>query len=150
MAAVCRANPTITSFESVSDLFLTLPPPSRTLKATRGKLRDGLLQLFSARCRRILSNGENNCFVQWQQRGAKFESRLPDGFSFPAPLDHIDGAQVKGVLQHALKCLRTKSRASEGLEDFLAENVLRRSPEEQLVTVSRRQPRRTDHSLTRT
>ena len=36
MAGRCRANKTITSLEGVTDLFLTLPPPSRKPKATRG------------------------------------------------------------------------------------------------------------------
>lgn len=36
MAGRCRSNWTLSSFQQVSDLYVTLPPPKRTPKATRG------------------------------------------------------------------------------------------------------------------
>ena len=80
MAARCRSNPFFNSFESVSDLYLTLPSPSKALKNSRGKLRQGLLQLFSARARRIIACGDANLFIGWQMKGTKFELMMPQDF----------------------------------------------------------------------
>ena len=152
MAAVCRSNPTLTTFENASDLFLTLPPPSRALKSTRGKLRSGLLHLFLVRSRRILATGDKNKFVSWQQRGAKFVDKMPEGFSFPAPLESADVGLLKDIMHHALNCLITRSRATDDLFSFLRENVPRKSPEHDLeqLPVTRRVPsrRQNTHTLT--
>ena len=144
MAAVCRANPTLTFFDSVTDLFLTLPPPSRALKSTRGKLRSGLLRLFAARSRRILANGDKNKFIIWQQRGAKFQSTMPPGFSFPEAVVTIDQDFIKDILVHSLQCLRTRSKTNVDVESFLVAHVPRSSPEADIeVEPVRRRVRQT-------
>ena len=142
MASSVRSSPTLSSFESVSDLFITLPPPSRALKCTRGRLREGLLQLFVVRCRKVLANGAANPFVEWKQKGAKFVSKIPDDFAFPGEIE-LDVEILDSVFDNSLRCLRSKNRHSEEVEEFLDENLPKSSPDDMEEVIPRRAPKRT-------
>ena len=50
----CDVYRTLHGFDHTFDLFLTLPQPKRGLKSTRGMLKSGLVQVFSARIRNLV------------------------------------------------------------------------------------------------
>ena len=143
MASRCRGHQTISSFEGVSDLFLTLPPVSRALKKSRGQLRDGLLQLFWIRCRRLISHGETNPYVEWSQKGSAFQATMPDDFAFPAVLHTMAKEDLLPVFVNSLRCLRSKSKISGDVENFFRANLPRASPLQHQAedTALRRLPR---------
>ena len=55
----CDIHKQLVGLDATFDLFLTLPPPSRKAKATRGGLRRGLVDVFAARMRRLLASDGN-------------------------------------------------------------------------------------------
>ena len=132
MATRCRSAPTISSFEGVSDLFITLSRASRVPRNSRGGLKSGLLELFWARARRLIARSTHLPFILWSSKGSPFESQMPDGFVFPEPLRTTEVDNIEGVLRSAVRSLRTKARISDDLLQFLESNVPRASPEEEV------------------
>ena len=129
MAAVCRSHHTLSSFGNICDLFITLPPPSRQLKATRGKLREGLLHLFAVRCRRIIAQGELNPYIEWGQR-AKFQESMPDNFNFPMEITDVNVGTVRDVFENSLRCLRSPSKQSPEVDAFFKAHLPLASPDD--------------------
>ena len=128
MAARCRGNPTISSFSGVMDLYLTLPPPSRTPKHTRGTLRQGLLQTFWVRARRLIARAGASPFSQWSSKGSQFEQAMPDNFVFPRPLHSLVLEDVLPALDNSIRCVRSKARITAEVQQFLETKVPRASP----------------------
>ena len=50
----CRAYPQMKTFDQTLDLFLSMAPPKRGEKKTRGQIRNGLVAIMSSRLRRFL------------------------------------------------------------------------------------------------
>ena len=140
MASRCRSHVTLSSFEGVSDLFLTLPPPSRTLKKSRGTLKQGLVHLVWMRSRKLIARAESLPFATWSAKVCTFEQTIPDGFRFPEPLLEMSSELLEGVLTSSLRSLRSKAKVSDELKSFLDQNVPRVSPMEPRA-VQIRQPR---------
>ena len=130
MAARCRGNSTLSSFECVSDLYLTLPPPSTTRKQTRSTVRTGLLQLIWVRCRRAISRGSDLPFVEWSSTGAQFQQRMPQSFAFPRPLHSMVKEDVLPAFQNSIRCLRAKAKLTQEVVTFLSENLPRAPPDQ--------------------
>ena len=130
MAARCRGNSTISSFEGVSDLFLTLPPPSSARKQTRNTVRNGLLQLIWVRCRRAISRGSSLHFVEWSSKGSQFQSTMPPGFAFPRPLHSMTKDEVIPAMQNSIRCLRAKAKLSDEVLEFISDNLPRAPPDQ--------------------
>lgn len=57
MSHRCELHKQLVGLESTIDLYLTLPPPSRVLKNTRGSLRQGILDTFLGRIRKLIFGG---------------------------------------------------------------------------------------------
>ena len=141
MASRCRSNFTVASFDAVSDLYQTLPPPSKLPKATRGTLRAGLLNLFWARCRRIISNSPKLPFALWHSKGCTFEDQVPEGFVFPRALQSMEEAKLLSVFQSAVRSLRSKAKVSQQVLDFFESNLPKAAPNRELQEAIRRVPR---------
>ena len=141
MASRCRSHITISSFEGVSDLYLTLPPPSRLPKSSRGSLRSGLLTLFWARSRRVIANAPQLPCAVWNSKGCVFELHTPDNFGFPEALCRMDDDVLQPVFTSALRSLRSKSKFTDELKEFFDQNVPRASPSIGLQEENRRIPR---------
>ena len=141
MASRCRSNFTVSSFEGVTDLFLTLPSTSRVPKSSRGSLRQGLLSLFWARCRRLIANAPNIPFAAWNSKGCQFVDKIPAEFCFPTPLVAMEDKSLLSVFQCAMRALRSRSRFPAEVEQFFERNIPRASPDSGLREVMRRLPR---------
>ena len=141
MATRCIGHYTVSSFDGVSDLYQTLPPPSMLPKATRGTLRAGLLSLFWSRCRRIISNSPALPFAAWHSKGCTFQDEFPVDFTFPSPLVSMDEAKLLPVFQCAVRSLRSKAKLSQEVLDFFESKVPKASPNIDLQEAIRRVPR---------
>ena len=83
MSHRCDVHRQLVGFESTVDLFLTLPPPSRALKSTRGALRDGLVAIFVGRLRSLLLSNGNLPFaspVQSKSMHSVILQSIPDDY----------------------------------------------------------------------
>ena len=123
MSTRCHQHKHVSDLEGVIDLYLTLTPPSRKLKNTRGTLRQGLLSVLFARTKKLISMPLEHPFADWTTKKTKFQSALPDDWEFPMPLAALNPVEVDEVLWHSLRCLVKKSELQPGLEDFLNGNL---------------------------
>lgn len=130
----CSTHRHLSGFESTMDLYLTLPPPQRKLKATRGMISEVLIQMFVTRIRGLVySNGvlPYAAAVGARQMHSEFAASFPDGVTFRGPLTAIsNAASLERVLHRALLCLTSKGRISVDVENWLSDNVRKRSPED--------------------
>ena len=124
----CDVHRTLHGFDSTFDLFLTLPPPRRGTKATRGMLKAGLVAVFAARIRRILfADGSNLLFAA--AGGAKdmhavFAEQFPEEFEFPKELPQaMTKEHLENVIRKGLRCLTGKNVVNDTVRDFLEDNV---------------------------
>ena len=117
----------MSSFDGVSDLFLTLPPPSRTVKGLRGSVRQDLLRLFFARLRRLATTTSDQLFAAPGTKTSRVQAHIPDGFVFPQFSFQLDLEDWRAMFHHAVRCLRARSPTTEAILAFMKENVPRRS-----------------------
>ena len=132
----CSANRYVSGFEATFDLFLTLPPPSRQLKATRGVLKDELIQTFYGRMRYIINSSgvlPYAATVGTKQMHSEVLGSFPTSVNFPDPLPALYAAEVlERVLQRALLCMSGRGKISLKVEDWMKSNVISRSEDEVL------------------
>jgi hypothetical protein len=92
----------------------------------------GLVNLFASRLRKIVFS--DGCLPFAAIVGARtmhstFEAMFPDFFNFPVPLPKRGcSSELEGVLRHSLRTLTGKAVVSEGMKDYLENDVPRRSP----------------------
>jgi hypothetical protein len=136
MSHRCSSHRHLSGFESTFDLFLTLPPPSKASKATRGMLREGLVSVFSARIRAIVMSDGSLPFaksVSTKQMHSEFELAFPRDFNFPKmPSVRGDPAVFERVIRRALQCLTNKSKLSEEVASWFEKHVVPRDTEDTL------------------
>ena len=127
----CEAHRTLRGFDATFHLFLTMPPPNRMRRSTRGSLRQGLVQVFAARVRKLVFG--NGHFPWAHMANARdmhsvfTESPHYDAISFPLNFpEHGDVAVVGRVLRCVLRTLTGKSasmRCLESVARFMEEHV---------------------------
>ena len=90
LGSMCRAYPQMKTLDHTLDLFLSMPPPKRGAKKTRGQICSGLVAIMLARLRRFLLAITTNrmVHVEWNiEKKAVFP--VPDDIKFPTrPPDH--------------------------------------------------------------
>jgi hypothetical protein len=125
----------LTGFEAAFDLFLTVPPPSRTPRATRGTLKRGFVDVLFSRLRKLLLS--DGCLpyaapLTGGMKHSEFVPAFPDGFRFPAPLpQREDVSRLQTVLRSALRVLVGGRPVSVDVADFFSNKVRRKSEREQ-------------------
>ena len=73
----CQVHRQLNGFEATFDLLLTLPPPSRKAKSTRGSVRAGLVDVYAARLRRVLCSDGSSPFAPSPNSTTKTVTFLP-------------------------------------------------------------------------
>ena len=123
----CSAHRHVSGFSATFDLFMTLPPPSRQLKATRGILKDDLISTFAARMRYIVNSGGSlPCAeaVGPKQMHSVVSDVFKEDVEFPEALPKtISAAILEEVLRRALLCMSGRGRINEHVQDWLKSNV---------------------------
>jgi hypothetical protein len=125
---------TMTGFESAFDLFLSLPPPNRRPKHTRGMLKSGLVHVFVARIRRVIFSDGSLPYASaltTKQKSTTFGLAFPLGFCLPVrvPPDGCE-ARIQSVLLGSLRVLTGKRAPSQNVEQFLETHVRPRNAED--------------------
>jgi hypothetical protein len=137
MSHRCSAHRHLHGFEATFDLFITLPPPSRAKKATRGSLRSGLIDVFASRIRNILCSDGILPFapiVGSRQMHSEFIECFPANITFKDKMPS-EGAQdvYERVLRKALLCLTSKTKVGDKVTEFMQKNVIHRQHEDLLL-----------------
>lgn len=132
----CDVYRNLHGFENTFDLFLTLPPPKRGLKATRGMLKAGLVQVFAARIRKVLF-GDGNFFfapiVGAREMHSVLVDKFPADIEFPVKLDQPLSLQLlEHVLRRGIRCLTSKTKMQSKVEQFMNDNVANSTSDMQL------------------
>ena len=79
------------TFDQTLDLFLSMAPPKRGEKKTRGQIRSGLVAIMSSRLRRFLLAITTNrmVHVEWNSGKKAAFTAVPKDLKFPGqPLDN--------------------------------------------------------------
>ena len=132
LAAACRRNPAVTSFEGVLALYLLLEPPSAAPHQSRGRLRAGLIQDMVARLRLLVANPSGRRFplavdatryrwvdgaeAHWMARG-------------PLPRRH-DQAAYERIFRTALRTVTAGRVMPPDVRNWLQSHVAGRPMEE--------------------
>ena len=124
----CDVHRTLHGFDSTFDLFLTLPPPRREKKATRGMLKVGLVAVFAARIRRVVfAEGTSLLFAAAggaREMHAVLGAQFPEDFEFPKELPQaMTKEHLENVIKKGLRCLTGKNVVNDAVRDFLEDNV---------------------------
>ena len=123
----CDVYRTLHGFDHTYNLFLTLPPPSRAPKSTRGMLKDGLVQVFTARMRKIVFHDGQFPFspvVGARDMHSILVSEYPSAFEFPSLMQaSASFNDYEHVLQCAIRCLMGKGKVSEKVSAFMDEHM---------------------------
>jgi hypothetical protein len=134
MSHRCSAHRHLHGFEATFDLFITLPQPSKSMKATRGSLRSGLIDEFATRIRRVLCSDGALPYapvVGARQMHSEFTSCFPANITFRDPMPSFCDQQLfERVLRRALLCLTAKTKVSEKVTEFMKKNVIKRRAED--------------------
>jgi hypothetical protein len=116
----CDVHRNLHGFDATMDLYLTVPTGAVGDKNIRGKLRDGLVQVFAARIRRIVFDPASLPYaipVSVDTMKTSFSSTWPADVNFPAKPDHnTDTAVFDAVLRKALLTLIGKKELGGGVE----------------------------------
>jgi hypothetical protein len=130
----CDVHRTLHGLDNTFDLFVTLPPPSRKKKATRGMLKQGLIAEFAARIRALVFSGGHFCFApsgKAKEMHSIVLNEFPLQFIFP---DKFPASMPRGMLELVLRlCLRTllgKVTLNVDVQKFLDDNVPLRSDQD--------------------
>ena len=133
MSHRCSANRHLAGFEATFDLFQTLPPPSRAVRATRGSVRGGLVQVYAARLRR-LNFGDGQfayaAHVGTKQMHSIAVARFPPGVTFPSPPTCANLSQLESALYHSVQCLTRKRALGESVRAWMEQNVAKKTTED--------------------
>ena len=119
----------------VFNLYLTLPEGRSEDRATRGSIRQGLVQIYQSRIKKLLSSGGCIPFAVAPPRGtihSTFEEKFPGDMLLPAPLRKNDvskDALVK-ILWEAVACLLRKTPVSSEMEALLQKEIPKRTAPE--------------------
>ena len=84
----CRAYPQMKTFDQTLDLFLSMAPPKRGEKKTRGQIHSGLVAIVSSRLRRFLLAITTNrmVHVEWNSGKKAAFAVVPQDLKFPGQL----------------------------------------------------------------
>ena len=127
----CDVYRNLHGFENTFDLFLTLPPPKRGLRATRGMLKAGLVAEFASRIRIIVFfSGGDLCFapsVGACEMHSTLIAAFPEEFKFPDDFSEtLPFFVIENILRRCLRCLIGKSIIKENVQKFMDDNVPKR------------------------
>ena len=134
MSHRCSSHRHLRGFEATFDLYATLPPPKRGLKASRGMLREGLVQEFVQRLRWLIQSDGSLPYAATV--GANTMHSL---FFKIFPVDVLprkvlprsgEAALFEEALRKALMCLTGKTKVSEAVQEWMKANVSEKSPED--------------------
>ena len=104
----CRAFPKMKTFDHTLDLFLSMAPPKRGEKKTRGKIRSGLVAIMSSRvCRFLLAiTTKRMVHVEWNRGKKATFTAVPEDLTFPGQqLDNGGVAPYQRLLTRSLSTL---------------------------------------------
>ena len=110
----CRAYPQMKTFDQTLDLFLSMAPPKRGEKKTRGQICSGLVAIMSSRLRRLLLAITTNrmVHVEWNSGKKAAFTAVPEDFKFPGqPLDNGGVALYHRLLTRSLSTLKRAARS---------------------------------------
>jgi hypothetical protein len=130
----CDVYRNLHGFEATFDLFLTLPPPKRGLKSTRGSLKQGLVVEFMSRVRSIIFSGGDLCFASpgaAKDMHCVLQPAFPAEFEFPAEFPAtIPVGELQFLLRRCLRCLVGKVTVKADMEALMDAKVPRRPDHE--------------------
>lgn len=131
----CDVYRTVYGFDGTYDLFLTLPPPRRGLKSTRGMLKAGLVQVFASRLRKLMySDGSDLVFAMpagAREMHAVFKDDYPENFEFRGILpEDFPVRLLEHVLRRGVRCLAGKANLNDQVVKFLDDHIVVRSTED--------------------
>ena len=109
----CRAYPQMKTFDQTLDLFLSMAPPKRGEKKTRGQIRSGLVAIMSSGLRRFLLAITTNrmVHVEWNSGKNAACTAVPEDLKFPGqPLDNGGVALYQRPLTRSLSTLTRAAR----------------------------------------
>ena len=123
----CDVHRTLHGFENTFDLFVTLPPPKRGKKATRGMLKQGLVAEFASRIRALVFAGGNFCFApvgKANDMHAVMQNEFPVEFCFPSTFPStMPRGELEFVLRRCLRTLLGKVNLNAEVQQFMDNNV---------------------------
>jgi hypothetical protein len=121
----CRGNAASRTFEGTFDLFSSLPPADRRMKATKGQLRVQLVQVMTARLRHLVDDPGSVPFARvLSAKKAQWEADWP----VPVPLAdalpaEVDSDLMEQVFRSAIVTMTRPQPATEGVTDYLDAEV---------------------------
>ena len=130
----CDVYRTLHGFDNTFDLFMTLPPPKRGFKSTRGKLKLGLVAEFASRIRRIVFGGGDFCFAApggGRDMHVVLQKEFPDNYVFPAEFPQtMPIGMLEYILRRCLRCLTGKTTLRDDVIKLMNDNVPLRASHE--------------------
>ena len=105
------------TFDQTLDVFLSMAPPKRGEKKTRGQIRSGLVAIMSSRLRRFLLAITTNrmVHVEWDSGKKAAFTAVPEDLKFPGqPLDNGGVALYQRLLTRSLSTLTRAARSPNG------------------------------------
>ena len=134
----CDVYRTLHGFDNTLDLFLTLPPPKRGLKATRGMLKQGLVQEFAQRIRKLVFSDGESIFYAASVRPGEMHSTVmttvPSDFEFVEAFpDSMTPKDLEFTLRRALRTLTGKRRVNDNVLDFFENMIPKKDLSEKLA-----------------
>jgi hypothetical protein len=137
MSNRCEVYNHVHGFDATFDLFLTLPPPKRGARATRGMLRRGLVQLFQSRIRRVVFSEGGLPYaapVAAKTMHGVFTNDYPVEFTLPGTIAGVTASTIyHKTLYCALRSLSTRTGPNTQVEQFLSAHVARRTDDDILL-----------------
>ena len=97
----CRAYPQMKTFDQTLELFLSMAPPKRGEKKTRGQIRSGMVAIMSSRLRRfpLAITTNRMVHVEWNSGKKAAFTAVPEDLKFPAqPVDNGGEALYQRLL----------------------------------------------------
>ena len=110
----CRTYPQTKTFDQTLDVFLSMAPPKRGEKKTRGQIRSGPVAIMSSRLRRfpLAITTNRMVHVEWNNGKKAAFTALPEDFKFPGqPLDNSSVALYQRLLTRSLSTLTRAARS---------------------------------------
>ena len=114
LGSSCRTYPQMNTFDQTLDLFLSMAPPKRGEKKTRGQIRSGLVAIMSSRLRRFLLAITTNRMghVEWNSGNKAAFTDVPEDLKFPSQqVDNRDEALCQRLLTRSLSTLTRAARS---------------------------------------
>ena len=102
------------TFDQTLDLFLSMAPPKRGEKKTRGQIRSGMVAIMSSQLRRFLLAITTNrmVHVEWNSGKKAAFTAVPQELKFPRqPLDNGGVALYQRLLTRSLSTLTRAARS---------------------------------------